>query len=124
MLRLLLLATGLFVSAIGVVLLIRPDSYIALYVLSYDPGMTFAARRLAPAIIGLGGVLLLARTLPKGRFLSGLCLICGCAFLGVAATGVHAWLTDLAKPAILVAAGIEGTIAAAFLTAAAQMRTD
>ncbi|MCK0148886.1 hypothetical protein MWU54_02530 [Marivita sp. S6314] len=118
--RVLLLLTGLFVIAIGAVLLIAPQTYLSLYVVAYDPGMDFAARRFAPAVLGLGVLLCLARSLPDGQFLTSLCAICGLAFLGVAVTGGHAWLSGQAKDTILVAAAIECVIAVLFLATAAK----
>jgi hypothetical protein len=80
--RPLLLATGLFVILIGVVLLVSPENYIRRFVVEYAAGMEFAARRFAPALIRLGVLLLFARDLPRGRFLSALCIITGVAVTG------------------------------------------
>lgn len=88
--RALFFATGLFVLLIGVVLLIAPQVYMQLYAMQYHPGMDFPARRFAPAVLALGAVLILARSLAPGPFLASLSLVCALAFLGVAATGVLA----------------------------------
>lgn len=116
--RALFATVGVFVGVIGLILLLIPGSYIEVYAVAYDPNMTFAARRFAPALIGLAAILLLARTLPTGPFLSTLCLISAIVFLLVATTGVNAWATGVAKPAILYAAALEVAIAALFLWAA------
>lgn len=116
--RVLFLATGVFVILIGAVLLVAPEIYIRLYIVEYAPGMDFAARRFAPALVGLGALLLFARDLPSGRFLTALCAITGVVFWGVAATGLHAWSTDVAKPSILVAAAVEVILGALFLRVA------
>ncbi|WP_439524654.1 hypothetical protein [Marivita sp.] len=113
--------TGLFLILVGAVLLLDPQSYLGLYATSYDPGMDFPARRFSPAVLALGVVLILARTLERGPFLTSLCLISGLAFLGVAATGVHAWTSGTARPAILAAATIEVVIASLYLLVARRM---
>lgn len=122
--RWLFLATGGFVVLIGLVLLVAPQSYFQLYATQYDPGMDFPARRFSPAVLALGVVLIVARALEAGRFLATLSLICALAFLGVAATGLHAWSTDIARPAILGAAVIEAVIAALFIGVWLRMRKD
>ncbi|MFP7572093.1 hypothetical protein ACGKZZ_15090 [Marivita sp. S2033] len=120
--RWLLLFTGCFAISIGLVLLIAPQSYLGLYAVNYTPDMDFAARRFSPAVLGLGALLLIARNLPGSRFLANLCLITGLVFLGVAATGLHAWLGGTARATILIAAATEVTLAALFLVAASQIR--
>ena len=120
--RHLFLITGVFLVFIGVVLLISPDSYLRIYVVDYSTGMDFAARRFSPAVIGLGVLLIAARDLEENRFLGVLCVTSTLAFLGVAATGGYAWLTGVAKPAILVAVAIEVVLAALFLWAFISIR--
>lgn len=114
--------TGGFVLLVGAVLLVAPHSYFQLYATAYDPGMDFPARRFSPAVLALGVVLVLARSLPPGPFLARLCLICAVAFLGVAATGLIAWSQGIARPAIIGAAALEGTVAALFLWVWARKR--
>jgi hypothetical protein len=121
--RWLLLATGVFVLLIGAVLLVAPQSYFQLYATDYGSGMDFPARRFSPAVLALGVVLILARSLHPGPFLASLCLICALAFLGVAATGLLAWSQGIARPSILGAASIEVVIAALFLWVWQRMRT-
>lgn len=113
--RALFLAVGGFVIVVGLVLLVAPSSYFQLYATSYEPGMDFPARRFSPAVLALGVVLVSARRLAPGPFLATLCLIGALAFLGVAATGITAWQTGIARPAILGAAAIEIAIAGVFL---------
>jgi hypothetical protein len=113
--RLLLLLTGAFVIAIGVTLLVAPGAYLRLYVTDYVSGMDFSARRFAPAVLGLGVLLLFARDLTVGRFLIALLMLTGFVFWGVAATGVHALLTVDARSTLLIAVAIEVIIGAIFL---------
>jgi len=101
--RALLLAIGVLVILIGEVLLVSPEIYIGLYAVEDTARMGCAARRFTSAMIGLGALVLFARDLPQSRFPSALCAITGLAFSGVAATGVHAWSTGVAKPEILIA---------------------
>lgn len=103
-------------------LFIAPHSYFQFYAASYDPGMDFPARRFAPAVLALGVVLIFARQLEPGRFLAALCLICGLAFLGVAATGGQVWLAGVVRPLILGAAVSEIVIAGVFLVLGMRMR--
>ena len=112
--RWLFLATGCFVSFVGLVLLLAPHSYFQLYATQYDPGMDLPARRFAPAVVALWVVLIMARSRSPGRFLASLSLICALAFLGVAATGLLAWSSGVARPTILWAAVVEGSIAVLF----------
>ncbi|WP_299785397.1 hypothetical protein [uncultured Marivita sp.] len=118
----LLLATGVFVLLIGAVLLVAPQAYFQLYATDYVSGMDFPARRFSPAVLALGAVLILARSLQPGPFLANLCLICALAFLGVAGTGFLAWSQGIARPSILGAAAIEVVIAAHFLWVWHRMR--
>lgn len=118
----LLLATGVFVLLIGAVLLVAPQAYFQLYATDYGSGMDFPARRFSPAVLALGAVLILARSLQPGPFLASLCLICALAFLGVAGTGLLAWSQGIARPSILGAAAIEVVIAALFLWVWHRMR--
>lgn len=113
--RVAFLVVGGFVVCVGLVLLLAPDTYFKLYAVAYVPGMDFPARRFAPAVMALGALLLVARRLESGPFLATLCLICALAFLGVAATGVQAWHSNVARPAILGAAALEVVIALVFL---------
>jgi hypothetical protein len=116
------LVVGGFVVVVGLVLLLAPGSYFQLYAVTYVPGMDFPARRFAPAVMALGALLLVARSVPPGPFLATLCLICALAFLGVAATGVEAWHANVARPAILGAAALELVIAGVFLGLWVRMR--
>ncbi len=113
--RVAFLVIGGFVVLVGLVLLVAPGSYFQLYAVTYVPGMDFPARRFAPAVLALGALLLVARRLDPGPFVATLCLICALAFLGVAATGVAAWTSNIARPAILGAAALELVIAGVFL---------
>ena len=122
--RLAFLAVGAFVVFVGLVLLLAPGSYFQLYAMVYDPGMDFPGRRFAPAVLALGALLLVARQLEPGPFVATLCLICALAFLGVAATGVQAWASGIARPAILGAAASEIVVAVVFLWLWFRLRSD
>ena len=122
-LRVVFLATGLLLVLIGLVLLVDPESYFRLYATSYDPAMAFPARRFSSAVIALGVLLIVARTLPHKPFLRTLCLLTALAFLGVAGTGVQAWVSGTARPLILAAAAVEVVIAVLFLLATRQAQT-
>ncbi|MBO6884159.1 MAG: hypothetical protein JJ869_11340 [Marivita sp.] len=116
------LVVGSFVALIGLVLLVAPGSYFQLYAIDYVPGMDFPARRFAPAVLALGGLLISARRLEPGPFVATLSLISALAFLGVAATGVQAWNAGIANRAILGAAVLEIAVAPVFLWLWSWMR--
>ncbi|SHH31511.1 hypothetical protein [Marivita hallyeonensis] len=122
MARGLVAVTGVFVFLVGALLVLSPESYLRVYATEYVPGMDFPARRFAPALLGMGIVLMMARTLPNGRFLTALCVITGLVFFVVAATGVHAWATEAAKSAILWAAAFEIALGVLLLAAARSVR--
>lgn len=116
------LVVGAFVCLVGLVLIVAPDAYFQLYATHYVPGMDFPARRFAPAVLALGAVLLVARSLEPGPFAAVLCLITAFAFLGVAGTGLLAWWDGIARAAILWAAALESAIAVLFLVLWMRMR--
>ena len=120
--RVVFLIVGAFVSLIGLVLLLAPDSYFQLYATNYVSGMDFPAQRFAPAVCALGIVLICARRLEAGPFVATLCLISALAFVGVAGTGVQAWTAGIARPAILGAAAFEIAVALVFLWLWSRMR--
>ncbi|WP_292288781.1 hypothetical protein [Marivita sp.] len=120
--RRLFLLTGGFLIAVGLVLLFAPQAYVSLYAVDYAAGMDFPARRFAPVVLAMGTVLVLARTHASERFLLDLSLIAAAAFLAVAATGLHAWLTGVARPTILAAAAVEALLATAFLAVWLHLR--
>ena len=120
--RVLLVLTGVFVFLIGALLLISPESYLQVYATDYVAGMDFPARRFSAALLGLGVLLILARDLPPGSFLVALCGVTGVVFWIVAGTGVSAWMTGVAKPAILIAVLVEVILGALFLWAALSVR--
>jgi len=123
MYRLLFAVTGLFAALLGVILLLAPHAYLSLYVPVYDPiNMPFAAQRLAPAIIGLGGLLWIARNLPPSPFACAFASLTAAVWFGVAATGVFHYLTGTATVAILIAALTEIILGSLFLAAARSHR--
>lgn len=121
--RWLFLGTGLFVGLVGLVLLLNPQAYMQVYATQYAPGMDFPARRFAPAVLALGVVLVLARSLEDAQIVGQLCLVGAAAFIGVALTGVHAWFTGLARPPILGAAAVEAIIAGLLLWLRRRIRS-
>lgn len=118
----LFLLTGGFLIAVGLVLLVAPQAYVSLYAVDYAAGMDFPTRRFAPAVLAMGAVLVLARARAPEPLLQELSLIAAAAFLAVAATGLHAWLTGVARPTILAAAAIEALLATVFLAVWLRMR--
>ena len=110
--------TGAFAAVLGALLLLAPDIYLKLYVVEYDQTMAFAAQRLAPAIVGLGALLLLARDLPPGPFAARFAALTALVWFGVAATGVFHFSTGSANANILVAAALEILLGLIFLVAA------
>ena len=113
--------TGLFAIGLGCVLLIAPNLYLSLYLPVEGPQTAFAAQRLAPAVIGLGALLVLARDLPAGRFASRFAGLAALVWFGVAATGVFHFVTGIAGFSILIAATTEVGLGILFLLAAWQM---
>ncbi|MCR9111457.1 hypothetical protein [Marivita sp. XM-24bin2] len=122
--RAVFLSVGGFVGLIGIVLLVAPGSYFQLYATDYSTGMDLPARRFAPAVLALGALLISASAVEPGPFLERLCLISAGAFLGVAITGIHAWSTGIARPAILGAAAVELVVAIVFVWLWARSRSD
>ena len=120
--RALYTVTGLFAVLLGVILVLIPQLYLSLYLALYDPAMGFPTQRFAPAVIGLGALLLLARDLPAGRFTTRFAGIAALVWFGVAATGVYHYATGIATEAILVAAVTEVILGALFLMAARSKR--
>lgn len=116
--RFLYTVTGLFALALSALLLLAPRVYLSLYVEDYDPAMAFAAQRLAPAILGLGALLLLARDLPDGAFAARFAGFASLVWFGVAGTGVFHFATGIATPMILAAAASEALLGLLFLLAA------
>lgn len=122
MYRVLFTVTGLFALALGVLLLVAPQAYLSLYVQIEGVQSLFAAQRLAPAIAGLGALLLLARSAEAGPFASRFAALTSLVWFGVAATGVYHFTSGVAGPAILVAAASEVVLGLLFLLAARQIR--
>lgn len=120
--RALYTVAGVFALLLGVVLVLIPQLYLSLYLALYDPAMAFPAQRFAPAIIGLGALLLLARDLPDGPFASRFAGLSSLVWFAVAATGVFHFATGVATSAILVAAAIEVGLGALFVVASRTKR--
>lgn len=114
--------SGVFLIALGAVLVAVPHLYLSLYT-AFTPDMAFPAQRFAPAIVGLGALLLLARDLPKGAFAARFAWLSSLVWFGVAATGAVHYFTGVATSAILIAAAIEVALGVLFLHAARTART-
>jgi len=115
-------AAGVFAIALGVLLLVAPELYLDAYLVAPDDSRAFAARRLAPAVMGLGAVLLLMRSLAPGPVLIRFSGITACVWFGVAATGAYDFATGTAHGSILIAAVIEVVLGGLFLLAARGIR--
>ena len=113
---------GLFTLVLGVILIVAPRAYLSLYVPDFQVSMVFAAQRLAPAIIGLGALLLLARDLARGVFAARFAALMSLVWFGVAATGVFHYATGVAAAGILIAGVTEVILGTLFVIAARQMR--
>lgn len=109
------------VAAICVVLcavfLISPAAYAALYGVAGDPGMLFVGRRAAPLFLGLAVLFWALRHAGPGPVQDAVTLAAVLIFGGIALTGVWTWWGGTGGVAILVAAGVEASIAVAFVLA-------
>lgn len=121
MYRALFTLVGLAAIALGVLLLVAPHLYLDLYTDLSDEA-TFAARRLSPAVIGLGAILLATSTLPKGALAARIATIGALVWFGVAATGMFHYATGVAQANILIAAGTELLLGLLFALAARTHR--
>ena len=115
--------SGVFAVLLGGLLLVAPELYLDVYLTSPDASRAFAARRLAPAVIGLGAVLFLMRSLGPGPVAVRFAVVTACVWFGVAATGVYDFSTGTAQGSILVAAAIETLLGILFLVAARDLRS-
>ena len=115
--------TGVFAVLLGVLLLVAPELYLDVYLTAPDASRGFAARRLAPAVIGLAAVLFLMRSVSPGPVLQRFAVVTACVWFGVAATGVYDFATGTAHGSILIAAVIEVLLGLLFLAAARGART-
>ncbi|KAG1655710.1 hypothetical protein GQR58_024341 [Nymphon striatum] len=84
------------------------------------PDMNFSAQRLAPAIIGVAGLLWIARDLPAGAFASSFAFIASLVWFGIAATGLYHYASGVAGISILVAALLEKTATDVIIRATAR----
>ena len=73
---------------LGGVLIVQPGLYLSFYTAEFGADMAFPAQRFAPAIIGLGALLVLVRDLPHGPFTARFAGVSAMVWLGVAATGI------------------------------------
>lgn len=111
---------GIAAMALGVVLIVAPGLYLSLYTDAFGPEMAFPTQRFAPAVVGLGALLLLARDLPAGPFAARFSLLSAMVWFGVAATGLYHFSIGAAQASIVVAAGTEVILGALFVIAARQ----
>jgi len=114
MFKVLLMVIGAFICFMGAMLLIAPELYLSLYAVNYSEPMDFAAQRFAPIVIGFGVMLFVARNVVPNEVIIALTGVTSLVWLGVAATGVFHFLTGVAGPLIMVAAGLEAGLAVLF----------
>ncbi len=99
--------TGLFV-----LLCFVPQAYAPTYGVGASDGVQFITRRASPMFIGLAIILWIASTAPRTALRDAVALGVAATFLGIAVTGVIAWIQGIASPMILAAAVLECCIAA------------
>ena len=117
MFPLLCLGTAVLCVGLAAVLLVAPGLYVGLYTVPADAGAVFLGRRAAPLLLGLAVFFWALRDAGPGPLQDATALAAAVSFIGIAVTGVWAFLGGTASPAILVAAGIEVAIGLAFLLA-------
>ena len=110
-------ATSALCVALCAVFVIAPGAYTALYGVAADAGGVFLGRRAAPLFLGLAIFFWALRGVGPGPLQDATAWAAAATFIGIAATGVWAWLGGTASFAILVAAAIEVAIGLAFLLA-------
>lgn len=110
-------ATAVLCALLCVAFLVAPGRYMALYGVHAEPGAVFLGRRAAPLFLGLCVLFWALSGQPTGPLRNAATLAIVVTFVGIALTGVAAFLGGTASRAILVAAGLETTIALLFVIA-------
>ena len=117
MFAVLCVATSVLCVALCVVFLVSPGHYVALYGVANDAGGLFLGRRAAPLFLGLAVFFWVLRGAGPGPLRDATVWAAALTFGGIAVTGIWAYAGGTASRAILVAAGLELTIALAFVVA-------
>lgn len=113
---------GAAATALGIVLMFAPETYLDLYLLAPQDGRGFAARRLSAVVIALGVVLILVRDLPPGLRAVQFAVLTACVWFAIAATGLYAYITGTANSYILIASVSEAILGVLFLICAQKAR--
>ena len=93
-------------------LLFAPEQYLQVY--GVDDGI-FMVRRVSPMFLGFAILLWSGRDAMPSPLRHGVALGMATAFGGIACTGMHAWWTGDAGPAIIIAVVIEIYIAITYI---------
>ena len=117
MFGLLCAATAALCLALFAVFVIAPGAYTQLYGVAADAGGLFLGRRAAPLFLGLAVFFWALRGTGPGPLQDATAWAAAVTFIGIAVTGIWAWLGGTASFAVLVAAALEVTIGLAFLLA-------
>ncbi len=107
-----------FCAAISVLLFVDAGVYTGTYGFESDAGTSFLGRRFAPVLFGLAVMLYLARNASASPVRRAMVLGVAVAFAGIGLTGLWAYNTNAADPAILIAAVVEFGAAIACLSVA------
>ncbi|SEQ20122.1 hypothetical protein SAMN05428995_103197 [Loktanella sp. DSM 29012] len=116
MFHLICLATAVICLGLFCVLLISPGLYVGLYA-QPDAGAAFMGRRAAPIFLGLAVLMFVLRDTAPGALRDAVAFGMAATWAGIALTGIWSYGMGQASYAILVAAGIEFAMAAAFVIA-------
>jgi hypothetical protein len=100
-------------TVLFVIFLLFPATYAPTYGVAADQGALFITRRAAPMFIAPIVILWLAARLPDSPLRRAVATGFTLTFVGIAATGIAAFLAGTASAAILMAALGESLIAAA-----------
>ncbi len=103
---------ALVCAVLFVVLAFVPQAYAPTYGVVADEGVQFLTRRASPMFIAPAIILWLAASAPRSGLRDGVVIGVALMWVGVALTGVVAWMQGIASPLILLAAALECTLAA------------
>ena len=117
MFGLLCAATSALCVILFAVFVVAPGGYASLYGVAAGTGGLFLGRRAAPLFLGLAVFFWALRGVGPGPLQDATAWAAAATFIGIAVTGVWAWLGGTASFAILVAAALEVAIGLAFLMA-------
>lgn len=94
-------------AVLFVVFAVFPALYAPTYGVTADEGVQFMTRRAAPMFIGPAVILWCAASSPRTPLRDAVAAGVSLIFLGIAFTGVIAFVQGVAAPAILIAAAFE-----------------